>query len=175
MSHQLINDPAWVKRMEQYFGSIDEDNNGRIAIEEIQQWATNVEVRYKATPNKMVKLRAHLYTFWGKIGLKSDVLMNKKQFIEGVNKLGNVEVKRNRNGYITFLEMVSHALYDIVDTENIGFLKLEELKSVMMANSMKPHGENTWLEQLDIYKNGTIDREDFLALQHTFWYEAKGV
>ena len=57
-------------------------------------------------PNEMVSLRAQLYVFWGKIGLKQNVFMTKEEFVSGVNKLGNEELRRKRNGSPTVLEKV---------------------------------------------------------------------
>ena len=134
-----------------------------------------MEVLCKASPNKMVRLRAQLYTYWGKIGLTRDALMTRKQFIEGVNRLGNIDIKRYKRGIVTFLENLNDAFFDIADSDNTGSLTLEELKSVMIATSMNPQGANTWLKQVDTNNNGVIDRHEFFTSEFNFWYKAKGV
>ena len=173
MSRQLINDPMWVRRMEQYFGYIDQDHNGTITIEEIQQWASNMEVLCKATPNDMVKLRAQLYIFWGNIGLKRDILMTKTQFVKGVNLFGTWELRRKKCGVVTHLEKVHDAYFDVIDTDNRGRLSLRRLKRILIETSMNSEGANAWLKHLDKNKSGEIDRERFINFVHNFWYKKR--
>merc|ERR1712080_195762 len=101
--HQLKDDPKWVSRLEQYFGFIDKDRDGIITIEQVQQWATQLERQCSATPTQMVALRALLYTFWGGIGLKPDVMMTKDQFLEGVNTVGMEDKRKQHAGEPTML------------------------------------------------------------------------
>ena len=171
MSRQLIDYPTWVKRMEKYFIFIDKDRNGIITIDEIQQWASNMEGKCKARPGEMVRLRAELYTFWSKIGLERDVRMTKKDFINGVNRLGNAEVKRRMNADVTFLEKVSNAYFDIFDIDKDGKVTLEELKTVMSATNNKPEDAHAWLDNVKSNKkDGAVDREDIFHNEYNFWF-----
>ena len=172
---ELINDPRWVQRMEKYFSFIDKNSIGNISIVEIQNWATNMETFCKPTPNKMVKLRAQLYTFWGNIGLKPNILMTKEAFVENVNRLGMEEIKRRKHGLPTLLENCNNAWFDVVDMNDDGRLQLHELEGVMKATGMNPQGASAWLKHLSREDDGCIHRSEFVESEHNFWYKAKGL
>ena len=76
-----------------------------------------MEKNCNATPKKMVKLRAQLYTFWGKLGLGPSTFMSKEEFIANVNNLGMEEMKTREKGETTVLEKVS--LFSVFFFENL--------------------------------------------------------
>ena len=174
-SKELINDPKWTQRMENYFEFVDKRNRGIITIVEIQNLATQLEIFCKPTPSKMVKLRAQLYTFWGKVGLKANVLMTKKEFLENINKLGMEEVERRSCGLETVLEKCNKAWFDVVDTNGDGRLDFRELEGVMRASGMNPEAASAWLRYVSKEEEGAIMRHEFVESEHKFWYKAKGV
>jgi len=171
MNNELLNDPAWVARMEKYYDTIDKNKKGVITIDKVQSWATNLEKLCNPSANEMVKLRARLYKFWGKIGLKQEVFMTKEQFLEGVERLRADEASKCKNGYVTNLDKVNDAFFDIIDTNNNNILTLEELQYVMGAATKKIEDVDKFMNQADEDKNGVIARDEFLDSERKFWYK----
>lgn len=161
--------------MEQYFDFIDKEGAGKINVLLVQNWATNMEKYCKATPSKMVKLRAQLYTFWGKVGLKPLTFMSKAEFVQNVNNLGMEEVKGRDGGGQTALEKLNNAWFAVVDANNDGMLSLDELQNMMRATGMNPEGAITWLQHMDSDGDGGIKKPEFIESEHNFWYKGKGV
>lgn len=166
----LVSDANWLKRMNAYFDSVCIHGNGLLTIEEIQQWATNIEKICCASPNEMVKLRAQLYTFWGQIGLLPGKALTKKQFIDGINRLAKFERARKNHGQITYHEMIGHAFFDVIDTNKDGVLTVDELKNALLASKMDPSGANKWLLAADSNKNGHVERHQLLNSEFRFWF-----
>ena len=171
MDIQLIEDPRWYKRMETYFDSVCLGNNETLTIEEIQQWATNMEVMCKATATEMVKLRAQLYIFWGQVGLLPGKELTKKEFVKGMNKLGIYERERKEKGQVTYHEMISNAFFDVIDTNKDGILTVEDLRAVLKASDMNPSSAEGWLLAADTNKNGAIEREELFDSEFNFWFK----
>ena len=140
---------------------------------QVQMWATNMEHLCKATPTEMVAVRALLYKYWGALGLKRDVLMDKDTFINGVSKLGKEDLKRKKTGTPTLLGELNEAWYDVIDQDNDGTLTLEELEAVMEATSMDKAGAKEWMKHLDKDNSGGIDKAEYMRAEHNFWYRSK--
>lgn len=171
MTNTLLSDPAWVARMGKYFDTIDKGHRGVITIDKVQSWATNLEKICNPTPNEMVKLRARLYRFWGKIGLKKDVFMTKQDFLAGVESLRGEEVSKCKGGYVTSLDKVNDAFFDIIDTDKSNSLSLNELQYVIGAATKKSEDVDKFMQQADEDRNGIINRNEFLDSERKFWYK----
>lgn len=168
---QLIDDSVWVSRMGKYFDVIDKERNGVITIDKVQQWATNMEKLCQPSAGEMVNLRAQLYNFWGEIGLKKGTLMSKKEFIEGVNRISCAEIERSKAGYVTLLDNLNNAFFDVIDQDKNNVLTMEELQYIMAAATKKTKDADKWMKQADSDSNGDIEREEFFNSERKFWYK----
>ena len=128
MTVDLIKNPRWVKRIEQYFDSVDLNKNGYLTIDEFMQWAENMRVLCKATDSEMTELKEQLKIFWGAVGVKPGKGIPKDEFIQGMNHLARDELDRQKRGVKTLHEQLNNAFFDVMDVNNDGKVTLDELK-----------------------------------------------
>lgn len=168
---KLAKNPIFIQRMEDYFDSIDLNKNGLLAIEEIQQWATNLQEKCQSTPEKVNRLRENLNEFWGAIGLLPGKEINKHEFVLGIARLGESELQRQRNNEVTLHSKLNNSFFDIMDINNDGTVSLEELKIMMEACNKNSTEAESWMTAVDTNKNGRVERDELNKFEFDFWFK----
>ncbi|KAK3745532.1 hypothetical protein QZH41_002907 [Actinostola sp. cb2023] len=169
-STDLTKKPIWAKRMGSYFDSLNLNHDKYLTIDEILTWADNMEKACKATPQEMKALRQGLQDFWGIVGLVPGAQLTKEQFLHGVNRLGQLELKRKAENKPTMHEKLNNAFFDVTDINNDGTVTLEELRIMMKACNMDPSGAEAWFQAADVNKNGRIERGELNKSEFDFWF-----
>ena len=169
-SVDLTKNKMWVNRMGQYFDSVDLNKNGYLTLDEMLQWAENMRVLCKASDSEMANLRKQLQQFWGAVGLRAGVKMEKNAFIQGLNRLAQDELERKRTGQTTLHEQLNNAFFDVMDINNDGTVSLDELKIVMKACNMDPGGAESWFNAADYNKDGKVQRQELNRCEFDFWF-----
>lgn len=169
-SVDLTQNEMWVNRMGEYFDSLDLDKDGYLTLDEMLQWAENMRILCKASNLEMTNLHTQLRQFWGAVGLRPGVKMEKHAFIQGVNRLAQDELERKRTGQTTLHEQLNNAFFDVMDINNDGTVSLDELKIMMKACNMDPSGAESWFNAADYNEDGKIARQELNRCEFDFWF-----
>jgi hypothetical protein len=87
MASAYKTNPAWVKRMEEFFVQSDLNKNGYLSIEDFEMWSDNLEREVKADASLLQKARKATLEYWEESsGLKPGVQLTKDQFIDSMSK-----------------------------------------------------------------------------------------
>ena len=168
---KLVKNPIFIQRMEDYFDSLDLNKNGFLTIDEIQQWATNLQEKCEATPDEVSNLRTNLYQFWGAVGLIPGKEVNKQDFVRGIARLGQAELERQKNNEITLHSKLNNSFFDVMDINSDGTVSLEELRLMMEACNKDPGEAESWMAAVDTNKNGKVEREELNKFEFDFWFK----
>jgi Ca2+-binding EF-hand superfamily protein len=127
MASAYKNNPAWVKRAEEFFVQSDVNKNGYLSIEDFKMWSDNLEREVKADASLHQKTRKATLDYWEESsGLKPGVQLTKDQFIENMSKNAVAEKAKLDNGETPRLCFCLDAMFDVVDTNRDGYLQLDE-------------------------------------------------
>ena len=158
--------------MSEFFNSVDLNKNGFLTIDEMLQWAANMQEMCKASDLEMTNLRIQLQQFWGAVGLKPGVKMTKDDFIQGMNRFAQDDLDRKQEGQTTLHEQLNNAFFDVMDINNDGTVTLDELKIMMKACNMDPSGAESWFNAADCNKDGKVERQELNRCGFDFWFRA---
>lgn len=170
----LTKNKKWVTAMEEYFDVIDINKNGYICIEEVLKWSDNMKELCKVTSDEVKNFQDSLKEFYEAIGLLPEKHVTKQEFVEGVNRLSEVELKRKRSGEETLHEKLGNAMFDVVDTNDDGTVTLDEVKTAMKVfNVMDEAKAEGWFNKADKNENGRVERKELIKIDFDFWFGPK--
>jgi hypothetical protein len=160
-------------QLEQYFDSIDSRfyNTGRLTIEMFDTWSENMRKLGKAPEEVIQNVYESSRNFWKGGGILPGKPVTKKEFIEGMNRLANDELEKERLGKPTLHGKCSNDLYDGMGLKSDDFITVEHVKVFMKCVNMDPEGAVAYFAMADKEKKGKISREDLIKLEFGYWFQ----
>ena len=171
MADAYKSSPAWVKRMEEFFVQSDLNHDGYLSIEDFDIWSDNLEREAsEADPVLLQKARKATRELWESAGLKPGVFLTKEQFVDNMAKVSISEVAKHREGkeslFFNFIETV----FDVVDTNNKGYLDLKDYELMMRVSNFDAGTAKMVFDIIDANHDGKLSREELRVYNIKFWF-----
>jgi hypothetical protein len=171
MASAYKTNPAWVKRMEEFFVQSDMNKDGYLSIEDFKMCSDNIEREVKAEASLLQELHRATFEYWeASCGLKPGVQLTKEQFIENMSKHSATEKAKFDDGITPLAFPYLDALFDAVDTNRDGYLQLDEYEKMMKACNFDAGTAKVTFDTIDSNHDGKLSREELKAYNVKFWY-----
>ena len=104
-------------------------------------------------------------------GLVEGIKVEKLKYRELCAAFGLIEAEMFRKKELTHEEKRLHALFDVVDRSNNGYLSSDEYKELMtiLDESMTDEDIQAAFDLLDTDKNGKLGKNEYAAADVKFW------
>ncbi len=144
--------------------------NDYLSIEDFELWVDNIENEVKADPPLIKKLREVTREVWGACGLKPGVKLTKDQFIDLVSECAAAEKVAYEGGKEPLCFKMCDAVYDVADTNHVGFLTPEDYEKVMKANNLDAAISKTVFDIINKSHDGKMSRQELREFNLSFWF-----
>ena len=165
-----LNNPKWVKRVDESFDHLDRDKSGFLSRE---NWLLPVADLEKIIPDRIemiAKARASTEEFLDALGLTKGMKADKEKYKKLSAALSISESERYKKGELTYVEKCGHAFFDAIDRDNNGYLSFDEYKAMLIGTGdFDEEAVQGAFNVLDKDKNGKLDKKEFAAAEVKFW------
>lgn len=166
----LTKNKKWLARIEGEFDAMDVNKNGYVSVEEILKWSDNMRDLCNVTPGEVDALHQSLKDFYGAAGLLPGKQVTKSEFVEGVNRLGQAELERKKQGEATLHEKLCDAFYNVMDINDDGTVSIDEVKTIVKARNMNEEKAEEWFNMADKNKSGRVERQEMVKVEFDIWF-----
>ena len=166
----FLNNPKWVRRIDESFNQYDKDGDGYLTREDWHIFVDNLAKVVTDRPTEIAKLRAAATEFTNGMGLTAGVKADKKKYREFAANIVVAEIARAKRGEETVMEKMKNIAFDLLDTNRDGFITFNEYMVWIKAARFPEDAAETVFALLDKDKSGKIERKEYISFFYKFWF-----
>ena len=173
-ANDYMKNTAWVKRIQEFFTRVDQNNNGTIEAADFEVMLNNLARVAKRTDPKIlerfrrIEMDKHIVA----MGITPGKKLTSEEYVNNMAKMAAVEHGKLMRGEKLSLAEVNDAMYDVMDFNQDGSVSLDEFTTVMkiMYGCDGKEAEATF-NRVDTNKNGRVEREELTDYELKFWFD----
>ena len=173
-ANDYMKNTAWVKRIQEFFTRVDQNNNGTIEAADFEVMLNNLARVAKRTDPKIlerfrrIEMDKHIVA----MGITPGKKLTSEEYVNNMAIMAAVEHGKLMRGEKLSLAEVNDAMYDVMDFNQDGSVSLDEFTTVMkiMYGCDAKEAEATF-SRVDTNKNGRVEREELTDYELKFWFD----
>ena len=132
-ANDYMKNTAWVKRTQEFFTRVDQNNNGTIEAADFEVMLNNLARVAKQTDPKIlerfrrIEMDKHIVA----MGITPGKKLTSEEYVNNMAKMAAVEHGKLMRGEKLSLTEVNDAMYDVMDFNQDGSVSLDEFTTVM--------------------------------------------
>ena len=167
----FLNNPTWVKCIEEFFNVRDVNKNGYVELNDFRIFAENLKkLTNNERPEALQRALDADLELAAAIGIKEGDKLNKDQWIDALTTTAADFNARSKRGETLPSEKLTNGLFDSVDVNKDGTVTLEDYKLVFKAYNMDETTAAEGFATLDKNKNGKIERKEVVSQHTKYWW-----
>lgn len=159
-----LGNENWCKLMEGWFNDVDQDKKDFVTRKDWFVVIDKLEVLFPHRKDMITIARQCTNDHLDSLGLMEGMKADKQMFKELAADYVLKEQELFKSGKMTTLEKLMNAMFDILDTNNSGYLNFDEYKVLTTVyNNLDEKTIRAAFELLDTDKDGRLIKKEFAA------------
>ena len=163
---EFLGNKEWVKKIKEHFIYLDINKNGFVSQEDWTLMVDNLRAILGMAEEKLKTVREVHIKLASRLGAKPGLELTEEEFVKSAAKFA-----ANEKDSRACLKEVTDALFEVLDTNKDGSLRLEEYTQLLQScNITDPEVAKAVFNSVDLNRDGKIEVTELYEVSDRFWF-----
>ena len=163
---EFLGSKEWVKKIKEHFIYLDINKNGFVSQEDWTLMVDNLRAILGMAEEELKTVREAHIKLASRLGAKPGVELTEEEFVKSAAKFA-----ANEKDSRACLKEVTDALFEVLDTNKDGSLRLEEYTQLLQScNIADPEIAKAVFNSVDLNRDGKIEVTELYEVSDRFWF-----